>query len=503
MFKQFFQEAPEIRPSLNIGFPFDISTGTYFVGKHGESILNGGLMYVTGIGGRGNTFKSTVAHHMVLTALNRYKCSKALFYDAEPPSISRRRLRGLSKKMDYISENDLFDNERVTITDSSQMSGNKLFDAMKKYSKEKIDKARLKENTFTTPFIDDKGNVIKTFFPTFFEKDSLSMMPFDSVDAIYEKNEVGDSGMNVEAMKSSAAKSQMLLQYPSITANYNNFIIATAHMGDDIVMDPYAPPQKKLTFLKNKLKFKNVPEKFTFLTNNLWITISASVLAQDGTKTPLYPKDKDDDVKGDTDLQCVIMQNLRAKNGPTGMPVEIIISQNEGVLVGLTEFNYIKAFDRFGLGGNLQNYYLELVPDVNLSRTTIRGKIDSNDKIRRALEITAEMLQIFNLHDIDAKYKCTPKELYEQLKEKGYDWDVLLNTRGYWVYEETPEPLNFLSTMDLLKMRVDEYKPYWLNKTNKGLSNVISLASDEEATKGTFSDKPITPLKLSQKVKGN
>lgn len=462
MFNQFFQEAPEIRPSLNIGCLFDIPTGSYFIGKNGESILNGGLMNVTGIGGRGNTFKSTVAHFMTLTPLNRYACSKALLYDAEPPSISRSRMRGLSAHMDYISIHDIFDEGRATITDSSQMSGNKLFQAIKDYSKDKTDKNKIKTNMFTTPFIDDKGNSIKTYFPTIFEKDSLSMMPFDSVDAIYDKNEVGDSGMNVEAMRSSSAKSQMLLQYPAITVPNNNFIIATAHMGDDIVIDQYAPSTKKLTFLKNKLKFKNVPEKFTFLTNNLWITISASVLAHDTTKAPLYPKNADDNIKGDTDLQCVIMQNLRAKNGPTGMPMEIIISQSEGVLVGLTEFSYIKAFDRFGLGGNLQNYFLELVPDINLSRTTIRGKIDENVKLRRALEITSEMLQIFNLHNIDKKYICTPKELYEQLKEKGYDWDVLLNTRGYWVYEETPHPLNFLSTLDLLKMRVGEYHPYWM-----------------------------------------
>ena len=89
-----------------------------------------------------------------------------------------------------------------------------------------------------------------------------------------------------------------------------------------------SPPQKKLTFLKNKLKFKNVPEKFTFLTNNLWITISASVLSHDTTKAPLYPKNSDDNVKGDTGLQCIV-QNLRAKNGPQEMPVEVIISQSE------------------------------------------------------------------------------------------------------------------------------------------------------------------------------
>lgn len=465
MFNQFFQEAPDIRPSLNIGCLMDIPTGSYFTGKHGESILNGGLMYVTGVGGRGNTFKSTIAHYMLLKALDRYSKATALLYDAEPPSISKKRIRDLSRKMDTVSQDDIFDNNRAMITDSTKMTGNKWFDAVKDYSKQKNSKENVKGNTLTTPFIDDKGNIITTLVPTIFEIDSLSMMSFDSVEAIYEKNEVGDSGMNVEALKSSAAKSQMMMQFPSITGNNNNFIIATAHMGDDIVMDPYAPPQKKLSFLKNKLKFKNVPEKWSFLTNNLWITLSASVLQHDTTKSPLYPKNSDDNLKGDTDLQTINIQNLRAKNGPAGMPFEIIVSQKEGVLVGLTEFNYIKAFDRFGLGGNLQNFYLELVPDINLSRTTIRSKINENKNLQRALEITSEMLQIFNLDTtLDDKYTCTPKELYDQLKEKGYDWEILLNTRGYWVYEETKHPLNFLSTLDLLKMRVDEYKPYWLDK---------------------------------------
>lgn len=45
-----FKKAPKLRPLLNIGCLFDIPTGTYLKGKHGESILNGGLSYITGIG---------------------------------------------------------------------------------------------------------------------------------------------------------------------------------------------------------------------------------------------------------------------------------------------------------------------------------------------------------------------------------------------------------------------------------------------------------------------
>lgn len=64
-----FPRAPSMRPFLNIGFPFDIQTGKYYTGKNGESILNGGLQHVTGIGGGGNLYKSTLLHFMHLTAL--------------------------------------------------------------------------------------------------------------------------------------------------------------------------------------------------------------------------------------------------------------------------------------------------------------------------------------------------------------------------------------------------------------------------------------------------
>lgn len=467
----FFAPAPQIRPSLNIGCLFDIPTGHYHIGKHGESILNGGLMWVTGIGGRGNTYKSTIAHFQSLSALNRYSHAMELFYDSEPPSISEHRLVSLSKRMENISDINIFDAGRAKITDGIVTPGNKWFEGLKEVGNSKTAKENIKKFTLTTPFIDKDGKNITMLSPSLFEIDSLSAMPFDSVDAIYNKNEVGDSGMNVEAMKSAAAKAQMLKQFPVTIGRGGHFVICTAHMGDDIVMDPYVPPQKKLAFLKNKLKFKGVPEGFTFLTHNLWITISASTLAHDNTKAPLYPRSSNDDIKGDTDLQMIVIQNLRAKNGPSGMPFEIIVSQSEGVLVGLTEFNYIKAFDRFGLGGNLQNFFLELLPDVNLSRTTIRGKIDENAQLRRALEITSEMCQIFNYdRDLEDKYFITPKDLYAKVKEKGYDWNILLeHTRGYWIPEEATSPLQFLSTLDLLKIAKDEYKIWWYDDYVKSM----------------------------------
>lgn len=472
-FGKFLKSSPTIRPYLNIGCLMDIPTGVYHTGKHGESILNGGLSYVTGIGGRGNTYKSTIAHHMLLKVLDRYTNATGSLYDTEPPSISSARLKALTMDMDNLPFTDLEEEGRVMITDSTMMLGNEWFSLLRDFCKHKTSKEEVKKFTGTLPFIDKAGNNIKALIPSIVENDSLSMMPIEVVENIYEKNEIGASGANVEALRSSMAKSQMLMQLPTLTGSSGLYMIMTAHAGDDLALDPYAPPQKKLAFLKNKIKFKQVPEKFTFLTNNLWLCLNASVFQNKTTKAPEFPRGPEDNMKGDTDLQLISIMNLRAKNGPSGLPFELIASQSEGLKVGLSEFYYIKTNDGFGIGGHDRNYFLELVPDVSMQRTTVRGIIDNNAKIRRALEITSEMCQIKNLwHDLDAKYQCTPATLYTELIEKGYDWDVLLNTRGWWMYEEsvTKDTLPFLSTMDLLKMRVGEYHPWWYDDVVKKLS---------------------------------
>lgn len=56
----FFQSAPAIRPMFNVGCLFDIATGVYISGEHGEMILNGGVPHITGVSGRGETGKSLI-----------------------------------------------------------------------------------------------------------------------------------------------------------------------------------------------------------------------------------------------------------------------------------------------------------------------------------------------------------------------------------------------------------------------------------------------------------
>ena len=456
-----FVQAPFLHVKLNIGCLHDIPTGEYMIGKHGESILNGGLHYITGVAGKGNLGKSTYLHHMNLSVLSRY-CRVSLgMYDTET-TVARSRFAHLAKRHPNLSGIDLEDSGRVFFTDNTVMSGNAWFEATKRLAEARRDDQ--KKALLTTPFYNHKTKENhKIIAPYLTELDSLSMFSTDATDAIYEKNELGDSGANTDALRGGRDKSQMLMQLPTLTGRASVYMSFTIHVGDQHVLDQYSPPQKQLPFMKGKQSFKHVPQKVSLLTNNLWLVNSATPLQNKNTKAPEFPRDQDDNLEGDTDLQVMTIISLRGKGGISGIPFELIVSQRNGILVGLSEFWYLKCYDRYGIGGNDRTYFLDLLPEVMLSRTTVRAKIDENPALQRALEISSEMCQMKNLWEDRDGLFITPKELYETLKAKGYDWNVLLNTRGYWVLEEdAANEKPFLSTMDLLRMAKGLYHPYWL-----------------------------------------
>ena len=106
--------------------------------------------------------------------------------------------------------------------------------------------------------------------------------------------------------------------------------------------------------------------------------------------------------------------------------IPIIISQSEGVLASLTEFNILKETQRFGFEGTLQSYANVLRPDVKFSRTTIRSKLEEDAMLRRAINITCELLQMRYFMPMHSDLFCTPEELFKDIKALGYDWDEIL-----------------------------------------------------------------------------
>lgn len=460
--KRIFVEAPPFRPGLNIGGLHDIPTGRYVRGDDGHFYHTGGVGHVEGVGGRGNTHKSSVTHWKLLTCLDRYWPAEAQSRDTEY-SQSYNRFQSLAQHLPRLSQMNMADIPEFMITSQGDQSGNAWFKELCNYCTAK--KAAAKQITLNTPFVNPvTGKNLSLMVPSLYEIDSLSGFTTDVVDAIFEKNEVGDGAANTVYMRASGAKSQMVMQLPGIMSSSGGYLIFTAHMGDDIQIDPYAAPAKKLAFMKSKLKFKQVPENITFLTTNLFIVLNVQL---EHTKEHLvtYPKDASDKIDNDPDLQRLTLQNLRAKNGPTGLPFDMITSQREGIQVSLSEYHYLKTHGRYGLGGDNTNYYLELMPEVSLSRTTIRGKLNENLTLRRAMEITSEMCQLKHLIPEHHDVLVSPKKLYQGMIDKGYDWAKLLDTRGYWVFKENEaDNKPFLSTLDLLMMNAGtETQPWYAN----------------------------------------
>lgn len=506
------KQANSIRPMWNIGACFDIQTGKFYKGKRGESVLCGGLNHFTGVAGLPNMFKTVISLFQLGSVMNRIACAIMMAHDSEN-TLSVRRVQDIFSRFTNLANKDLVELNRLAFSDASVYTGNEWWAFIREYAE---DRRLDKEIVITTPFVDEStGELIQIRVPTLVFLDSLSGLVTDGVIAMYDKADVGHKDLNMVAMKGAAAKAQLIDQVLGVTSNSGVHLLMTAHVGQEYQLDPYKPNIKKLKFLKGDQKLKKVPENFSFLTANCWHCVHLAPML-DSEKLPEFPRNDEDDLKGDTDLITITLVNLRGKSGPSGIPFDLVVSQSEGVKSELTEFVYCKEFDYYGISdkdGNKakgkQYYRLDLLPSVTLSRKTVRRELESNYKLSRAMNITAEMCMMRNLwHDLEEGLLCRPQTLREDLEAKGYDWDLLLESRGYWVpvEEEADQEYPFLSTMDLLEMRAGRYHPYWYDaalKKKQAVSNVVEIAKvavEEDVVAPTAADlKAAISEKLARK----
>ena len=471
LLNQGFTEIPDVKVMLNIGALLDIPTGTYLKGKHRENLLLGGLGSLTGVVGIGNSFKSTIMHYMMLSAADKLlstSITSMSTYDTEV-NVHKSRLRSFTQNFDSFKGKDILEDGTWVVTDKVQHRGDEWYELLKKFTDNKVEKGNVKSLTFDTPFLSrDKESYLKVIIPTFSEVDSFSA--FDTADVVkmQDENKLGESGGNMIHARQGLAKTRLLMELPHMSSKCNHFILMSAHLGKEVQLasGPYAPqPTKKLQHMKAGDKIKGCSDQWFFLLSNCWQTTSVTPLVNQTTKGPEYPSDSNDNTSGDMDLNLVTIKQLRSKSGPSGYSVELVVSQREGVLPSLTEFHYIKDMDRFGISGTLQHYTLDLYPDCKLSRTTVRSKIDNDNKLRRALNITSELCQMREHYRGLEEELCTPAQLYEYLIKEKFDMDLILGrTRGWWTINNDNHPsLYYLSTMDLVDMRNGKYWPYWMN----------------------------------------
>lgn len=466
-------------PMPNTGTILDASAGNWLRGHKGQMILNGGLAPFSCIAALPNMFKSTIAAGYGGAMLRAFEGSVMHVHDTETTIVQERveRIVRLSMGLplpNYTVPESLIAKDRMFFTSSVDYTGTELFNVLKDYAKKRV----AEEKRVEMELVDTTtGKPYLYYVPLLEFWDSLSGLKADSAVEMLEKGDVGTSDLNMLAMRVNSGKSQIVEQAPDLTAKHGIYLLTTAHVGQQYQLDQYKPNVKTLQFLKGEVKLKRVPENLSFQTGNCYVISGYSLMTQDKGLAE-FPYEPGDESKH-SDLIELTLINMRGKFGPSGIALPIIVSQKEGWLPYMCNFVYLlRSANRYGLVGNVQNYALALMPDMSISRTKVRKKLRESFAAQRAAQILMEMHWTFTYRtDIDESLYCEPEALYAELKAMGYDWDLLLNTRFWHTTINEGANVPFLSTMDLLRMRVGAYHPYWYPKSRKemGLPDIVEI----------------------------
>lgn len=429
----------------------DIQIGTYKTGYDGKWYCTGGLTRgITGVIGWPNTYKSTAMASLIMRSMCIHSGSSTLIHDTED-SLSRDmdriyRLSGEFNGTQLITEDNLFFlDSSNTISDTEQVIDS-LCAAKDKNKKDLI---------VESPFIDKNGDRIKVWIPTYISIDTYSsLVSNDELELMHEG--LDSSKINTIYMKGGGKKSVFLSKLNMLANKYGLCVVLTAHMGKMSTMgqaNPNVPPPKQLQYMKQGEQIKNVGSQFDRLTNPLIQTTSAKKLvASDGKCEYNY--------KGTTaveDLNEIAFKVLRNKNGTgSGNTTPYVISQNDGLLNTLTNYHYLRSNKYYGLNGNMQRHQVALLPDVTITRNTIRELSTTNKQLCRALEIVAQYLYIqlnYNTAALPFDLSISPSEIFEKLNTKSNELlQRVLNSRGYWVASTVDDGQEYFSIFDILSL---------------------------------------------------
>lgn len=463
------REAPFL-PALNTGTLVDIATGHFVPAADGSHILNGGIVLTNAKTGRPQMFKSTNALGEAVNAYARYPGSDFIVNDTER-TLQKERI--LSMADVPIPHNNAF-----KLTTRAEYYAEDFFDLIRGIADEKSNHKN--DWLVEAPHIDLKtGKPYRIFRPTFVGIDSWSNMPSRVVEnmllsqikvgedgEVSSKTSITDSDTNTAFMRDGLAKKKILTQLNGLAERAGIYFFFTAHIGDKIEMNPYAPSPKSLQHMRMSDKPKGVGADFMFLMMNLLDCREAKVLLNDADKSTMYPTK--DSRTGDVDLNTVTQVVTRCKGNISGQQVSMVVSQSEGVMPALSNYHMLKIGKYWGLDGNPMRHAPVLMPDVILQRTTVNDLLRQNPQLRRALEILAQLYYVqthWTTRGAPVNFGIDPKALADKLMSSAASMSDILDSRGWWTYtyDGWKSDQNYLSLYDILGIVEGSYKPKWLS----------------------------------------
>lgn len=415
---------------VNTGTILDIATGAFMQGVNNTWILEGGLSQTMGITGRGQTFKSSLAGSFIAKALAVHPLANAFIYETEGT------VSGASFYDRFVDEPV---SERIVFRNNTTDDLTEFYNNILELVKAK--EAQRKELIVESPFVDPStGKPQKIWVPTFVLIDSYSRASSAKADAAIDENNIDSSALNTWHMINGNVKTKLLADFITKATKYGIYAIITAHVGNKINLDA-RPTRKEMQYMMQDDKLKNVGSNFTFLTTCMMQTLRASIRTN-SAKASEYPRDygsgKKSTKASNVEINEVETRIIRNKNNVSGLGVNYIVSQFQGVLDAVTNFEFVRNNDYYGLNvkGNNVNFSTKLTPDINFTKTTLRK--DSHDKyeLTRALEILAQLCYVQENWDLSRlpSVLSTPIDTVAEVLsqcEKSLS-NRILNSTGVW-----------------------------------------------------------------------
>ena len=428
------EQVPTI--SFNTNSLFDLATGTYVPGVDGKWYLSGGLaQHINAFVGPNGAFKSTFACAMIMRAANICYDTDVVINDTEN-SLDKDKKRAL-----FMGE-DLYRADienRVLWLSGAYYSLDSFYKLLHDLCEKKL--ANKKEYMVESPFLDEKtGKPLVIWKPTYVFIDSLTELQSEAEDEMFNGPKMKDiSDANTAAMLDANKKTMFIRAIKTMCMRYGLVVVVTGHFDKVISVGMFDVIPKDTTFSKQDWKTKGVGSKLKF-NASLYVRTSTTPLL-DQNKEPLYGVGSGP-VKDVMEIDIVIE---RSKMASAGNVLPFVATQTSGVLNAVTNYNYLRNNDYDGLNGNKQKQQVGLLPDLTISRNTIRTLTESNYELRRALEIAAQYLYIKNnwmTQNLPVDFSKTANQFFDMLmsdKNKGMVSDIL-NSRGYWTYCKNDKP---------------------------------------------------------------
>ena len=473
-FVKAMKSSDTVIPTLQFSPMMDMINGEFLVGPDQVTYMNGGLCRNNAVTGGNNTQKTGQTVLMMANALYRYHTLIVAFKDIEATfNVGRLadivdELFGipgyfyaeiLDKRFFYFSRNDI----------ENPCDGNFVHQWFKDRHADVKQAIKEKQNIYiNTPYPGNDGNAVKIISPIMTVVDSISEMHFAKTSAHFQEGEVDEGG--AQKTRDLVIGNQRRIVYEDcdvLGGEFGAYQVWTAQV-TDIVNMTGQPLEKESVFIRQGKKLKG-PKSLLRIPQIGYEIIRGSAL-KSGQEW-MYPNPFGSDVvigkdaKENPDLLFYTTNIYRNKSGSSGSSLFFIGSQSLGIQEGLSMYHAIKTSDMFGLEGSAISHACVLYPECKVGRTTVWKKSIEDKKFYRALGICYQMwfMQTFWL-TLEHKYRMTPQEMYNKIKEQGYDWnDILENTVDYW-FTNPMITKHTVSTLELLKIALGERKPYWLDK---------------------------------------